>query len=109
MRVTIVVLGLKPYFRHHRQRLLATLLFAQRRVDLQRLFQNLSHFLARVQRAIRVLEDNLNFLATQFLRVGIVLQQILALVIQLATGRGFNHGQQTAQRGFPTPGLTHHR
>ncbi|MNC18553.1 hypothetical protein D3C75_664570 [compost metagenome] len=109
MRIAIVVLGLEPHLRHHRQCFLAPLLFAQLGINLQRLFQNLSHFLTRVQRTVRVLEHNLDFLPTQLLRVGIVLEQILPLIVQLAPGRDFNHGQQTTQRGLPTAGLPYYR
>ena len=109
MRVAIIVFRFQPHFRHHRQRFFTTLLFAKRGINLQRLFQNLPHFLTRVQGAIRVLKDDLDFLPTQFLRVRVVLEQILPLVIQLAAGGDFNHCQQAAQSGFPAAGLTHDR
>jgi len=109
VRVAIVMLGFKADFRHHRQRFFTTLLFAERGVDQQRLFQNLPHFLTRVQRTIRVLEHNLDFLPTQFLRLRIVPEQILPLIIQFSAGRRFNHRQQAAQRGFPAAGLAHDR
>ncbi|MNT64185.1 hypothetical protein D3C72_2020590 [compost metagenome] len=62
------MLRFEPHFRHHRQRFFAALLFIERAVNLQRLFQNLSHFFTWVQRTVRVLEHDLDFLPTQFLR-----------------------------------------
>ncbi|SAJ29647.1 Uncharacterised protein [Enterobacter cloacae] len=105
MRVTIVMLGFKPHLRHHRQRFFTTLLFAQIAVNQQRLFQNLPDFLPRIQRAVRVLEYDLDFLAAQLLRLRIVLEQILTLIVKLAAGWRFDHRQQTAQRGFSTARL----
>ena len=109
MRIAVVVLGFQPHFRHHRQCFFTTLLFAERGVDQQRLFQNLSHFFTRVQGTVRVLEYNLDFLPTQLLRLRVVLKQILSLVIQLTAGRDFNHRQQAAKGGFPTARLAYHR
>ena len=109
VRVAVIVLGFEADLRHHRQRFFTALLFAEIAVNQQRLFQNLPHLFTRVQRTIRVLEHNLDFLATQLLRLRVVLEQILPLIIELAAGRHFNHRQQTAQRGFPAAGLPHHR
>ena len=71
VRIAIVMLRFQPDLRHHRQRFFTALFFAQRGVDLQRFFQNLPHFLTRIQRAVGVLEHNLDFLPTQLLRRGV--------------------------------------
>ncbi len=109
MRVAIVMFRFQAHLRHHRQRLFTPLLFAQAAVNQQRLFQNLPHFFTRVQRTIRVLEHNLDFLPPQLLRLRVVLEQILPLIIQLAAGGNFNHRQQTTQRRFAAARLPHYR
>ena len=109
MRITVVMFGFQTHFRHHRQRLLPALLFAQAGVDLQRLLENLPHLFTRVKRTVGILEHNLDFLPAQLLRLRIVLQQVLSLVVKLAAGGNFNHRQQTTERRLAAARLPHHR
>ena len=108
MRIAVIVLGFQADFRHHRQGFFPTLFFAEAGVNKQRLFENLPNFFTRIQRTVRVLEDNLDFLPTQLLRLRIVLEQILPLVIQLTTGGRFDHRQQPTEGRFTAARFAHY-
>ncbi len=61
------------------------------------------------QRTVGILEDDLDFLPTQLLRLRIVLEQILPLVIQLTAGGRFDHRKQPTEGRFTAAGFTYYR
>lgn len=107
MGVALLASSREAHQIHHPVNFLRKLLFRNDFVNNQRLFQNIDHTLARVQRGIRILKNHLHLFAQAVEIVLPVALDVFSLKFDLPRGSCFQPAQGSAQRGLSAAGLAH--
>ena len=95
--------------RHDGQGLRLALGGAQRRVDEQRLLERLADRLARIERSVRILENDLDFPPQALACRRARMRDVFAIDEQRARGRIFDQRQEPRERRFARPGFADDR
>ena len=106
MRIAVGMLGTEADAAHHvKRRGAARRPIHLRAVELQRLFQDRDDALARIERAVGVLEDDLDVAAEPGKRPPVGLGDVRSLDDEVARGRRLDHGDDPGEGGLAAAGF----
>ena len=109
VRIAVIELRSQADLRHHRAGGRGAVGGAHAGVDEQRLLQRLADLLARVERAVRVLEHDLHLAAQGIAGSGAGRGEVLAIDDEGARGRLFDQGDQAREGRLAGAGFADHR